>query len=612
MPKTAVHVIVLDQVIDRFRKSSGEIEKKIGEIMYAYRRAAVLGAIGPDLFFWAPDFEVVRKLHNFYKNWKWVIDLYNETIGKVKKTIEALGEPVEQAVETLAPSTIALIKTLIHEIDETVRLLKSSIATMLFSGVIEGYDVLSNLSGSPSLLHTLFDEFTPPLQKGKKESDWYWFDMLHYRWTGKFAANLVNSAKYDVQIAYAFGYLTHIATDVIGHGYVNQIVGGPYRMHMQRHATVENYIDSWKFYKVYGESINSKLNSILELPSSLPSEIVNLLHDSFKQTYQYTPHPSRINRAYGGFFKPEDIYATYEVYKFVTEVLGSMNIKPPEEPFSGVLDILSDALRGIKPPPSPPRPRRMCSFEDIMALGLTEESRECYEEFVKSIEEWLEYLGDLLKWTFETILAIIDFISSLLLTIPIMILIAILYGIQLALYTLLRQFRQTLVLAGLLYPEPDELNSAHGRNLITNYQCNAIVDFKGYPRTHSCELNNLQCPRTSIEEPGTLPALNARSADTNPDNFIFLEPFNQQTLSYLREYAKAPTPDRTRELEASGYTLGNAVSLSYWMILNALLKKDLDIVFTDWNLDSDRGYGYKCWYWDPQTRKDSYVQYIYV
>lgn len=612
MPKTAVHVIVLDEVIRRFKASDNEVERKLGMIMGQYRPAAVLGAIGPDLFFWAPDFDVVRKFYNFYKNWKWVIDLYNETIGKVKKAIEALGEPIEDAVESLAPSTVSLVKSLIGEVNETLKLLRSTIATMLFNGVIEGYDALSSISRSPKLFHLLFDEFTPPMQRGKKESEWYWFDMLHYRDTGRFAANLVDSAEYDAQRAYAFGYLTHIATDVVGHGYINQIVGGPYRMHPQRHATVENFIDSWKFYEVYRESINEKLHGILELPFSLPSEIVDLIHDSFKKTYENRPHPNRINRSYNGFLRKEDIATTYEVYKFVMEVLGSISIKPPEEPFSGVLDILSDALSGIQAPPSPPKPKEMCSLEDILAIGLTERSRKCYGEFVKSIEEWLEYLGELLEWTFETILAILDFIAAALLSLAVATLMAILYAIQLSLYTLLRQLRQTYVLAGLLYPEPDELQSAHGRNLITNYQCDDVVGLRGYPRLHSCELNNLQCPNTEIEQPGTAPALYHRSAEITPDIFIIEESFNQQTLESIRQYSEALTPERTRELESAGYTLGNAVSFSCWLILNAFLKNSLDMVYTDWNLDSDRGYGYKCWYWDTQTNKDAYIRIVFV
>jgi len=90
MSKTAVHVIVLDEVIRRLKTSDDEIEKKLSILMSQHRSVAVLGAIGPDLFFWAPDFEAARKLYNFYKNWKMVVDLYNEAIGKVVRAIEAL------------------------------------------------------------------------------------------------------------------------------------------------------------------------------------------------------------------------------------------------------------------------------------------------------------------------------------------------------------------------------------------------------------------------------------------------------------------------------------------------------------------------------------------
>jgi hypothetical protein len=185
-----------------------------------------------------------------------------------------------------------------------------------------------------------------------------------------------------------------------------------------------------------------------------------------------------------------------------------------------------------------------------------------------------------------------------------MALMAILYGVQLALYNLYRQFRQVLVLGGLLYPEPDELNSAHGRNLTTNYQCSAIADFKGYPQIHSHELNNLQCPKTSLEQPGTLPTTYQRSATNTPDMFIKQEAFSEAGLT---SYAKANSPTETRELESRRVTIGNAVSFSCWMIVSSLSQAKQGIVFTDWNLDSDRGYGYKCWTWDKDKKTDNYI-----
>ena len=112
--------------------------------------------------------------------------------------------------------------------------------TGLFAGVLEGANLLTDAGGISSLSHQFFQMFVPGLQKNEKEKDWYWFDMLHYRQTGNFAYNLVKSATSNREKALAFGYLSHIATDVVGHAYVNQIVGTAYRLNVHRHVTAEN------------------------------------------------------------------------------------------------------------------------------------------------------------------------------------------------------------------------------------------------------------------------------------------------------------------------------------------------------------------------------------
>jgi len=595
MPKYAVHTIVLDSTIERLRASADPNVRRIGDTMYNNRQAAVLGCIGPDLFFWSPDYEIVRIPYKFYENMKWAIDLYNKTIGKVKEAIDAMGEAVEDTLETLAPATLEIIKMLISEIKETSNLLRSTLTTGLFVGVIEGYDFLTSPWELPSLTHTIFDMFVPPLQNGKDESRWYWFDMLHYRQTGKFAQNLVTLAGSDeVKLAYAYGYLTHIATDTVGHPFVNEIVGGPYRMHPQRHATCENFIDSWKFHEQYGESINEKLHEMLDLPHSLPARLPEFLHEAFLQTYTDGPHPARIHKP-GGFLTVKDINTTYEVFRFVSEVLGGLSVKRPEEPFDGVLDILNDALERFEAPPSPPRSRGVCSLKDILSFGLTEKSRECYKNFVEAIAEWLDWLVELVKWTFDTILQLLDFILAALLSLPITVAMAILYGIQLALYSLYRSLRSTLVLVGLVYPEPDELQTSHARNMITPYQCQ-IAPFKRYPKAHSCELNNLQCPLETVETPGTAPAWYPHDPSITPDKFINEEPFNPDNVI---KYAAAKSPQETRKLQGSEFTIGNAIDFATWLITNAKISQSEALVYTDWNLDSDRGYGYKCWTSNP-------------
>jgi hypothetical protein len=61
--------------------------------------------------------------------------------------------------------------------------------------------------------------------------DWWWFDVMHYRRTGRYSAALLEATcLYALAMhLYALGYLTHVAADTVGHAYVNIFSGGPYR-----------------------------------------------------------------------------------------------------------------------------------------------------------------------------------------------------------------------------------------------------------------------------------------------------------------------------------------------------------------------------------------------
>lgn len=214
---------------------------------------------------------------------------------------------------------------------------------------------------------------------------------------------------------------------------------------------------------------------------------------------------------------------------------------------------------------------------------------------MEEIGEWLGWLGDMILWTFETILRLIDFISAALLSLPITVAMAILYGVQLALYNLYRSVRSTLVLAGLVYPEPDELQTSHGRNMTTPYQC-LIAAFKRYPNVHSCAVNNLQCPINTVETPGTAPAWYPNDPNVTPNKFISEDSFN---WTAVQEYAEAGTPAETRSVQGRKVAIGNAIEFATWLISNTNTPALEETVYADWNLDSDRGYGYKCWRSNP-------------
>jgi hypothetical protein len=287
------------------------------------------------------------------------------------------------------------------------------------------------------------------------------------------------------------------------------------------------------------------------------------------------------------------------------EVLGRSYVERPEEPFSGILDILNKMLKDFKGPPSPPATGSACSIWDILSFGLTAKSRDCYENFAENVAQWLEYIGELIKWSFETILHLLDVLLTMLLSLPIAAVMAILYGLQLLLYGIYRQARFVLALNGFVYPEPDEAqDSSFGRALVTPYQCIMVTggpvpdldEFAptdvSYPCIHSHKLNHLQCPDTPSEAPPTISAWYPRSANTTPSSFIRDAGFNEDDV---RQYAEVDDPNKTRNLEKSIKGIGNAVDFAAWMMKNAADKNGEDAIFCDWNLDADRGFGYKCW-----------------
>lgn len=609
MPKYAVHHIVLDDAIGRLLASPSAPARRAGEDLALNPPAANLGAIGPDLLFWAPDYEIVDRLWTLYKNYKELKDLYDELVQPIRDIRDAVVEPIEEAVETLAPSTVALIRQLIEEMRETSELFKSTVQTGLFSGVITGADLISDAAGFPTLAASLFNEFVPPVQNGDRENCWYWFDMLHYRRTGEFGRRLVENSRGGSAStrAYAYGYLSHIATDLVGHAYVNQVVGGPFRLQVQRHVTAENWMDTWKFQEHYGENINLKLFDKLGLPSSLDPAIGDLLHATLRDTYADVDHPRRLPG--DGFLTRDQIDETYDVFFRILELMRDQGVARPEEPFSGVADVLKDALDDLlESPPSPPSsPSGACSLEDIFSFGLTSSSRDCYESFFEQLEEWFEYLGELLAWALETLLDLLDLLLALLLSLPITVLLAILYGIQLMLYEIWQTVRTTLALTGFIYPEPSDLADAHGRNLTTPFLCG----FQGcdrrlsaagpalapiYPRLTNLLTSHLVCPDPVPEVPTTIPNYATPGATTTPNVFIREEPLN---LDALVMYSRAESPATTRALERRCLRIGNATDLTAFVIGVAADSDapeiERDLAHTDWNLDSDRGYGYKTW-----------------
>jgi hypothetical protein len=593
MPKYGVHQVVLANAIDGLSASGAEA----GRTLAQNYDIAMLGAIGPDLFFWAPDYLAVRTLKGIYTAYAEVKKLYDAAVKPIEDIFDAVGDVMEDVL----PATYGITQAYYQELKETTSLLEKTMTTGALATALGGINLLTDAASLPSFLATLFALFTPPRQFNKDEQEWYWFDMLHYRNTGDFARNLVLGANTGRQLAYAYGYLSHIATDLTGHPYVNQIVGGPFRLHLQRHAIVENFIDSWVFDEEYGQSINQTLFKKLALrePKDLPDEILELINGAFRSTY--TVPGDRPKR---GFLTMNELYETYDNLYIVLEMMDRLAVPYPTNPFPALGRILADALEDLlQPPPNPPSILfGFCSLEEIFAFGTTPDSRDCYDTFFAQLDRYFGYIGSLVEWLFETLLDLLDLLLAGVLTIPVSAQLALLYGIQIFLYDVYHNLRYMLVLGGLLYPEPRDLNSSVGRNMTTTFQ-RCIPDLgETYPNQAAIDISPLVCPPLELERKATVPGFSdIGSYQVTPFEFIRDVPFVPDDFW---PYARAADAQATETLHHETLhhqrlRVGNAIGLTQWMITVAS-NEDLydqygNDVFANFDLDADRGYFHKTW-----------------
>lgn len=238
----------------------------------------------------------------------------------------------------------------------------------------------------------------------------------------------------------------------------------------------------------------------------------------------------------------------------------------------------------------------MCSWKDILSFGFTSNSQECYEQYFEEVTDWLNYFGELIKWSFETLLNLIDLLLTVLLSLPITVLLAILHGNQLLCYQTYRSARMVLSLNGFVMPEADELNSSVARNLIT-LSSPCAVNFKTFPSIGTPVHNSLICPVQMAEQPSTAAAFHPTGFEINPDHFIKEAPFNENVLHMYALAANSPIQTLSVQHKRLGF--GNARDLTAWMIQHANepnFPADIqNVLYTSWNLDSDRGYGYHTW-----------------
>ena len=264
------------------------------EAAHQHRNYFAAGVYGPDLFFLLPDF-----MGDTGKMLSAIVDFGLTTWKKVDEEFishwEKWVSPVLDETNTLASG---ISGGMLGEVSQALSAFSDSFKYLALDFATQMEDLVGML--------------TSGVQTGYEDSSFFWSDMFHYRRTYQFARALYRNAmladenkpvgepsRVPKQQAFALGWMSHCATDVVGHPYVNSKCGGPYRTHWQRHHLIENHMDAFVYGQQQGQpntAYNSLATSALHFtlafsPGGAGGSDDAPLYDYFPSSFSFPPYP---------------------------------------------------------------------------------------------------------------------------------------------------------------------------------------------------------------------------------------------------------------------------------------------------------------------------------
>ncbi len=253
-----------------------------GQIMTKWEKFTATGAIGPDLFYFSQDYagkiavagvvgpvppsdEIMLALAIYYsmrtaaaEDWEPLLIILDE-VSSVLGALVRLLIKLEKIWRDFIGMWASTIGPFVNAADAALDDLTGGLISQFQVGVQELKAALK-LVVEQELLSVvdIFGSMDTCVEKGWSETSFIWGDMLHYRRTTLIAKNLIrqaealratDQAKCEQMLALAFGWLTHVGGDTIGHSFVNTQCGGPFRNHPTRHHLIENHIDAWNYHQ---------------------------------------------------------------------------------------------------------------------------------------------------------------------------------------------------------------------------------------------------------------------------------------------------------------------------------------------------------------------------
>jgi len=653
MPGTAMHHMIAERLkglIDQ-KQGLGELSDadyaklqalltEPGNLPYLY-----LGAQGPDFFFfntrdWPPalDFLVTKvlALSDFIDGVK--EDLLALVPDEIIAVIDALGAAKDQVIQSSA--TLSWLQDTIGEMKQIMEGLKAALqeaAKTYITDLINPFNQLSHPYRDGIRGKSILTGNWGPIDG----EEWWYFDALHYRKTGQYAKALLNSTALDSPLhLYAIGHLTHVAADTVGHAYVNLNSGGPYRSHGQRHRVAENFQDVFNYHlsanaalKDLGRSqmhalynfnftgVVSPVGADTPVPEPdgvMPDELAELIANTINSTHN-VDESAPGGADFGGALTADDVRTSYRLwYKFWRMTTESGTIPAPKPySFTGELaDVYEQAM------------------ENAEGIGdfLSDAADSAGSGGILGI---LAFLAALVIAAVAAALALIDFVLASILVITGSGIKFLMSLVCEQVYAAYQYFRLGVALNGLALP----LNESINEPVLAQFKDPSVLDstFRSagmlkphMPLLRWHESATFATPETHLTYPLLL-----QSADGGPKhgerNFAPVAPD-----SYLGKhsdwYAWGPLqtssklidnllevhnndPDQHEEImqklisgqivEKNDAPLGNALTLTEELYARWLRGDRIP----DFNLDSDRGYGYLAWKqpWDDDNSPDRIV-----
>lgn len=590
MPGPIVHLIVQQRLPSYLRELKADEYAKLLSVDPCSRYSA-FGAMGPDYLFFSlkeygtPLDELANFLFGVYDSLEPIIEFYEKYIEPVKTALEDAVTAVDEA----------LFKGLISQIQQTAALTTGTLEKAVEVLVVKNID--------------LFYPFYPKLQKGDPESDWYWCDYLHYRRTGKFCSNMWQLAQSDDDLKrYCLGYASHIGVDVIGHPFVNAIVGGPYRTHWHRHKLVESWIDAYarNYYPDSAQTISclhlggkdeylanaisgSYYYRLCEFPDGkLPKKLGDLVLKAMNITYSGVARPVTFSFA--------DLDTAYRLwlkwFKYATTIGKGVKPTPVAPPGGATMTLINDYTSGL------------ASIWSGGSGGGGGGGGFSILGFFAAIWGFIKKLFESLWYTFQWIITHSWDILTLPLSEALQLLKWLLYQIQLTMWQIYDQLRFMLVMGGYLFPEPEDLTkNPYGKAFINTAYVQLIggpsASFSSYPRRQ--EVHDLWGPMEHhLTYPGTpQEKLHAEPAPTPfhgkyPEAFITggyaYDPAIEKLFACIGPYGSSNK--FTHYIDNNTWTTGQFGNA---LMFTARLIRDRMANIPNLNLDGDRGYAWKTW-----------------